>query len=224
MSTSRSAHGVFLRQFVQRFQTTGAVMPSGRALAGALCRYVGTSPAPQRILEVGPGTGAVTTSLVERMRADDSLCLVEINDEFVAYLRAAFQERPALRLKAQRCDIVHGRLEDLPGEAQYDLIISGLPLNNFTPELVEQILGGYARLLKPGGTLSFFEYIAVRSVKTWVSLPKERARLRAIGGLLDRTLHGREFHRDWIWPNVPPAWVHHVRLHPSSPSRVAVAQ
>jgi hypothetical protein len=25
-------------------------------------------------------------------------------------------------------------------------------------------------------------------------------------------LTGREFKRDWIWPNVPPAWVHHVRF------------
>ena len=69
-----------------------------------------------------------------------------------------------------------------------------------------------ARLLKPGGVLSFFEYIAVRSVKSWVSSKDERARLQAIGGLLDRALDGREIQRDWVWPNVPPAWVHHVRL------------
>ena len=21
-----------------------------------------------------------------------------------------------------------------------------------------------------------------------------------------------EFAREWVWPNVPPAWVHHIRL------------
>jgi phosphatidylethanolamine/phosphatidyl-N-methylethanolamine N-methyltransferase len=214
MPGSRLAdYGIFLKQFVEQFHTTGAVMPSGKSLAAALCRFVGASAAPQRILEVGPGTGAVTTTLVERMRDEDHLCLIEINQTFVTHLKTAFQERPPLRAKAHRVDVIHGRLEDLTDDGRYDLIVSGLPLNNFSVTAVEQILDGFGRLLKPGGVLSFFEYIAMRSMKSWVSSKDERERLRAIGGLLHRTLDGREIQRDWVWPNVPPAWVHHVRLH-----------
>jgi phosphatidylethanolamine/phosphatidyl-N-methylethanolamine N-methyltransferase len=213
MPGSRFAdYGIFLKQFLEQFQTTGAVMPSGKPLASALCRFVGSSPSPQRILEVGPGTGAVTTTLVERMRDEDHLCLIEINQTFVTHLKTAFKERPPLRAKAHRVDVIHGRLEDLKDDGRYDLIVSGLPLNNFSVEAVEQILDGFGRLLKPGGVLSFFEYIAVRSMKSWVSSKEERERLRVIGGLLHRTLDGREIQRDWVWPNVPPAWVHHVRL------------
>ena len=54
-------------------------------------------------------------------------------------------------------------------------------------------------------------------MKSWVSSKEERERLRAIGGMLHRTLDGREIQRDWVWPNVPPAWVHHVRLHQDVP-------
>jgi phosphatidylethanolamine/phosphatidyl-N-methylethanolamine N-methyltransferase len=213
MPGSRLAdYGIFLKQFVEQFHTTGAVMPSGRPLAGALCRFVGSSPEPQRILEVGPGTGAVTATLVERMRDEDHLCLIEINQTFVTHLKTAFKERAPLRAKAHRVDVIHGRLEDLTDDGRYDLIVSGLPLNNFSVTAVEQILDGFGRLLKPGGVLSFFEYIGVRSVKSWVSSKEERARLRAIGDMLHRTLDGREIRRDWVWPNVPPAWVHHVRL------------
>jgi phospholipid N-methyltransferase len=214
MPGSRFAdYGIFLKQFLEQFHTTGAVMPSGKPLAAALCRFVGSSPSPQRILEVGPGTGAVTTTLVERMRDEDHLCLIEINQTFVTHLKTAFAERPPLRAKAHRVDVVHGRLEDLTDDGRYDLIVSGLPLNNFSVAAVEQILEGFGRLLKPGGVLSFFEYIAVRSMKSWVSSKDERARLNAIAGLLHRTLDGREIQRDWVWPNVPPAWVHHVTLH-----------
>ncbi|MPY86423.1 MAG: methyltransferase domain-containing protein [Luteitalea sp.] len=211
MPRALAGYGIFFRQFIQRYHTTGAVMPSGRPLAAALCRYVGGAPGPQRILEVGPGVGAVTMTLVERMRDDDDLCLVEINEMFVAYLQEAFKERPQLRSKAPRVALVHGRVEDLSREG-YDLIISGLPLNNFTAPEVDRILHGFARLLKPGGVLSFFEYIAVRSAKTWVSLPKERERLRAVDAVLRRALDATEFRRDWVWPNVPPAWVHHLRF------------
>jgi phospholipid N-methyltransferase len=213
MPGSRLAdYGIFLKQFVEQFHTTGAVMPSGKPLAAALCRFVGSTAGPQRILEVGPGTGAVTTTLVERMRDEDRLCLIEINQTFVTHLKTAFKERPPLRAKAHCVDVIHGRLEDLKDDGRYDLIVSGLPLNNFSVEAVGQILDGFGRLLKPGGVLSFFEYIAVRSMKSWVSSKEERARLRAIGGLLHRTLDGREIQRDWVWPNVPPAWVHHVKL------------
>jgi phosphatidylethanolamine/phosphatidyl-N-methylethanolamine N-methyltransferase len=214
MPGSRFAdYGIFLKQFVEQFHTTGAVMPSGKPLAAALCRFVGASPAPQRILEVGPGTGAVTATLVDRMRDDDRLCLIEINQTFVTHLKTAFQERAPLRAKAHCVDVIHGRLEDLKDDGGYDLIVSGLPLNNFSVAAVEQILEGFGRLLKPGGVLSFFEYIAVRSVRSRIGTKGERERLRAISGLLHRAFDGREIHRDWVWPNVPPAWVHHVKLH-----------
>jgi phospholipid N-methyltransferase len=221
MSGALTEYRLFLQEFVRRYHTTGAVLPSGRALAAALCSHAGKGDKPQQILEVGPGTGAVTSTLVQRLRPQDSLCLIEVNDAFVACLREALQTKPAYRAVADRCKLVHGRVEELPGDGTYDVIISGLPLNNFGVDDVRQILGQFSRLLKPGGVLSFFEYIAIRSVKSMVSGRDDRQRLRAISKVLDETLAGREFKRDWIWPNVPPAWVHHVRFYePFTPSPV----
>jgi phospholipid N-methyltransferase len=207
---------VFLRQFFQRYHTTGSVLPSSRGLAKALCRFVGkpleAGGAAREILEVGPGTGAVTAQLVAKMQPADRLTLVELNDDFVRHLRERFENEPAFQRVADRTNIIHGRLEDVPGEKAYDLIISGLPLNNFAVGEVETILSIFERLLKPEGVLSFFEYIAIRRVKAVVTSREGRARLRGIGQALSRTMDGREIRRDWVWPNVPPAWVHHVRF------------
>jgi phospholipid N-methyltransferase len=217
---------VFLKQFFSRYHTTGSVLPSSRALARALCRYVGEQVGSaklaagggpravdngRRILEVGPGTGAVTACLVKKMRPTDRLTLVELNDDFVRHLRGRFEREPAFAAVAERTEIVHTRLEDLPQERRFDLIISGLPLNNFEVAEVEQILAVFERLVAAGGTLSFFEYIAIRRVKALVSGRSGRERLRGIGAAIGRALDGREIKRDWVWPNVPPAWVHHVR-------------
>ena len=221
MSGAIDEYRLFLQEFVRRYHTTGAVLPSGRALASALCSHAGKGDRPQQILEVGPGTGAVTSTLVQRLRPQDRLCLIEINETFVECLRDALRSKPAYRAVADRCDLVHGRVEELPGDGFYDVIISGLPLNNFGVDDVRQILAQFSRLLKPGGVLSFFEYIAIRSVKSVVSGRADRERLRGISKVLDETLTGREFKRDWIWPNVPPAWVHHVRFFgPIAPSPV----
>lgn len=202
---------LFFREYVRHFHTTGAIMPSGRWLAAALARHVASDGHGQQILEVGPGTGAVTRRIAAAMRPEDRLDLVELNDTFVAQLRAGLAEEPCLMRIADRTRVLHTPIEDVPGEACYDVAISGLPLNNFTPEVVEQILGRLMALLKPGGTLSFFEYIAIRYARAMVSRGAERARLRGIARALHAVLDGHEIRRDWVWPNVPPAWVHHVR-------------
>ncbi|MGO8747506.1 MAG: class I SAM-dependent methyltransferase [Thermoguttaceae bacterium] len=202
----------FLREYARHGRSTGAVLPSGRSLARALSRYVRNAPSPQQILEVGPGTGAVTSHIVARMGPDDRLDLVELNDTFVHRLRQRLANEPAFQAVADRTRIYHCPIEDLAAQPSYDVIVSGLPFNNFTPPEVEKILGTLHGLLRPAGTLSFFEYIAIRFARMVVSRRAERHRLRGVGMALRKVLGPYEIRCEWIWPNVPPAWVHHVRF------------
>jgi phosphatidylethanolamine/phosphatidyl-N-methylethanolamine N-methyltransferase len=208
-----SQYGLFFREFLTNYRTTGAILPSGRPLGAALARFVGDGRArARRILEVGPGTGSVTRRIVEAMGPDDRLDLVELNETFVQCLRHRLQSDEAFRPLAGRTRLLHCPVEQLPRQRAYDLIISGLPLNNFSVSEVRGILGAFSGLLKPGGTLSFFEYMAIRRLRALLSGRAERSRLRGIGQALGTLLREHEIRRDWIWPNVPPAWVHHVRL------------
>jgi phospholipid N-methyltransferase len=145
------------------------------------------------------------------MRDGDRLELVERNAEFVARLRARLADDDAYQPLAERITLRQAGVEDLADDDHYDVIISGLPLNNFSVEFVSRVLAKFRRLLAPGGTLSFFEYIAVRRAKAALSRQAECQRLREIGRLLGDFLNGREIRRDSVWANVPPAWVHHVR-------------
>jgi len=202
----------FLTQFLRNYETTGSVIPSGRALGSALCRYVGYGGAPQKILEAGPGTGAVTGCIIDRMRPDAELWMVELNPTFAAHLRGAFTDKPRFRDAASRCHLIEGSVQQLGHEGEFDLVISGLPLNNFSSQDVQNILQAYAKLLKPGGILSFFQYILIRPAKMFVSVGSERARLKRVGDAIEGVLGEREFAREWVWVNVPPAWVHHIRF------------
>jgi phospholipid N-methyltransferase len=225
---------VFWREFRQQYHTTGAVLPSGRALSRALVHYVRDNGAAhlaesaaadsnlavweklpyvgRRILEVGPGTGAVTGQILHAMRETDRLDLVERNDQFVAQLSERLANDPAFAPLNNRIRLIHASVEALPESEPYDLIVSGLPLNNFAVETVAQILDKLRRLLAPGGTLSFFEYVAVRKAKSLISPRAERERLRGIGELFDAMLEKHEVRRDLVTLNVTPAWVHHVRF------------
>jgi phospholipid N-methyltransferase len=222
MAHPLDAHRTFFREFRRHFHTTGSVIPSSPFLAKALARYVKQDNSeagnqPRSILEVGPGTGAVTDKIVAALGPQDRLALVEINDEFVALLKRRFETLPQLKAVASRVTILQNGVERLTEERHYDLIVSGLPLNNFSVADVEQILSVFARLLKPSGRLSFFQYIGLRRLRSLVSQPAERERLHGVGLALDRLLRQRELRREAIWLNFPPAWVHHVQF-PTAPS------
>ena len=95
---------LFLREYVRHFHHTGAVLPSGRFLAAALTRFVREHGNGSRnILEVGPGTGAVTRRIVGGMNGGDRLDMVELNDSFVARLQERFQTEPSLQDRGRPC-------------------------------------------------------------------------------------------------------------------------
>lgn len=205
------SHRIFWREFRESFHTTGSLLPSGRFLGRALARFVGQQPHAQRILEVGPGTGAVTRHIVRAMQPRDTLDLVEINARFARHLRQRVQQERPFRPAASRIRVIEDDVANLGCDAHYDIIISGLPFNNFSASTVRSLLLALMRLLRPGGTLSFFQYVGVRKLKSLLSSTDQRRRIRAVGQVLDDLLDQHELARDLISINVPPAWVHHVR-------------
>ena len=81
----------FIRSWIERPLSIGAVTPSGRLLARAMARYV--DPASEGpVVELGPGTGPVTEALVEAGVAPSRLVLVEFNSAFCRLLHARYPE------------------------------------------------------------------------------------------------------------------------------------
>jgi phospholipid N-methyltransferase len=202
-----SDFGVFFRQFRENFESTGAIAPSGRYLGRSLARFVTPTNQPRRILEVGPGTGAVTKEILRALQPQDQLDLVELNDQFVARLREKLQNDHLYKQRAGQIKIIHDMVQAVEGEQVYDLIISGLPLNNFQPEVIKSILRTFQRLLAPAGTISFFEYMFFRALRS-----ARPGRMRDVSAVVQPWLQKNEFRRDWVWVNMPSAWVHHVRF------------
>src|SRR6185503_6438512 len=137
---------LFFREFRRNFHTTGSITPSSRFLGKALARFVGRNALgrnapgangnyahgnhaydghPRRVLEVGPGTGAVTTHIVRELGPDDRFDLVELNESFVDLLRRRFAEEPDLRAVSDRTRILHQPLEEVAECGAYDAIVSG---------------------------------------------------------------------------------------------------
>src|SRR5438270_9863828 len=212
--------GAFFRAFRRNFPATGAILPSSRFLARAMASDLKGPRRPARILEVGPGTGAVTREIVRLLQEDDRLDAVEINPSFIAHLRKRFEQEPLFRKHLDQVELIEGPVEELLGTGVYDFIISGLPLNNFAVSQVRTIFRTFNRLLKPGGTLSYYTYAFVRQLKTPFVGREERRRLLKVGRVVQRYIRNYQIGRKRILINVPPAMVRRLRFKPA----IAISQ
>jgi phospholipid N-methyltransferase len=169
---------------------------------------------PGRILEVGPGTGSVTHQILNHLLPADRFDMVELNGHFVALLQRRFDQEWDFRSRRHQVRILHKAVEELDGEGIYDYIVSGLPLNNFPVAQVREIFQVYNRLLRPGGTLTYYEYVLIRSLKTPFVDRRERRRLFRVGRVVGRYIRNYQVRRQPVFANVPPAVVRHLRLKP----------
>lgn len=203
----------FLRTALGNYRATGAVLPSSRALARSITSAIRPGPPPRRILEAGPGTGAFTREIARRMGPEDRLDLFEVVEGFVRFLEAARDRDPALGPARDRIRIFHAPVERADGvRREYDHVVCGIPFNNLHPREVRAIFRAFRRLLRPGGTVSYFEYIGMRPIRMSVSGAAGRERSRRIGAYLEILGRAHGLATSRVLGNVPPARVHHLKF------------
>jgi phosphatidylethanolamine/phosphatidyl-N-methylethanolamine N-methyltransferase len=178
----------FLRTWLEKPLSVGAVAPSGKALARIMAGYVDPAAAGP-IVELGPGTGPVTEALVERGIAPERLFLIEFDPEFCTLLRerypsATVVQGDAYSLRQTLADVLR-----TPAAA----FVSGLPLFNKPLKLRLNLLDQAFGLMAPGAPFVQFTYNAISPI------PRSHGRIRAEAS-------GR------VWRNFPPARVWVYRL------------
>ena len=113
----------FLRSWIEKPLHMGAVMPSGKILARTMAQYVDVhSSAP--VVELGPGTGAITNALIQHGVDQKRLVLVEYNPGFCALLRDRYPQATIVQGDAYALRDSLWNVLSAPASA----VVSGLPL------------------------------------------------------------------------------------------------
>jgi phosphatidylethanolamine/phosphatidyl-N-methylethanolamine N-methyltransferase len=178
----------FIRSWIEKPLTVGAVTPSSKALARVMAGYVdphGDGP----VVELGPGTGPVTEALVEHGVDPKRLVLVEFNPQFCALLAQRFPEATIVHGDAYR---LHDSLASLTRHAA-SAVVSGLPLMTKPLRIRQRLLREALALLQPNAPFVQFTYAVVPPI------PK------ASGVKVEAS--------ERIWRNMPPARVWVYRQH-----------
>jgi phosphatidylethanolamine/phosphatidyl-N-methylethanolamine N-methyltransferase len=176
----------FIRSWIERPLSIGAVTPSGKPLARTMARYV--DPASNGpVVELGPGTGPVTEALVQAGVSPSRLVLVEFNPSFCRILRSRYPDATLVQGDAYSMRRLLETLLLQPAAA----VVSGLPL--VTKPITERLrlIRDAFDLMVPGAPFVQFTYSVA------APLPKR------IGGFSVEA-------SERIWMNIPPArvWVY----------------
>lgn len=143
---------LFMKSWLKSPAVTGAILPSGTALAGAITAEI--SAADGQVLELGCGTGAFTRVLVQRGVNTENLTLIESNPHFASRLQANFATARVLCMDAIDLESV-----DLyPEERRAGAVVCGLPLLSMPRASVAATLRGAFRQLRSDGGLYLFTY------------------------------------------------------------------
>ena len=176
----------FIRSWIERPLSIGAVTPSGKPLARTMARYVDPdSNGP--VVELGPGTGPVTEALVQAGVSPSRLVLVEFNPSFCRILRSRYPDATLVQGDAYSMRRLLETLLLQPAAA----VVSGLPLVTKPIRQRLRLIRDAFDLMVPGAPFVQFTYSVA------APLPKQ------IGGF---SVEASE--RSWL--NIPPArvWVY----------------
>lgn len=195
----------FLTQSITRFQHTGAIWPSGDALAREMTRSLAGARGRRRILEVGPGTGSFTRHVLQELRPSDDFQIVEINPVFCRHLDSNLLSPFRQRSPGTSIRLHQSAIEEADLEGKFDHIVCGLPFNNFPPSLVRSIFRSMLDLLAPDGDLSYFEYAAVRVLKAPVASRAMRSKMRRLDAHAKSLAKRHGGQRKLVMANFPPA-------------------
>jgi len=176
----------FIRSWIERPLTVGAVKPSGKLLARTMARYVDpNSTGP--VVELGPGTGPVTEALVEAGVDPSRLVLVEFDPTFCRILRTRYPEATLVQGDAYSLRRLLETLLIQPAAA----VVSGLPLITKPIRMRLRLIRDAFDLMVPGAPFVQFTYSVASPVP------------RRLGGFSAEA-------SERIWMNLPPArvWVY----------------
>ena len=172
----------FLRSWIEKPLHMGAVMPSGRLLARTMAQYVDTdSRGP--VIELGPGTGAITNALIAHGVDQKRLVLVEYNPGFCALLRDRYPLATVVQGDAYALRDSLWNVLSAPASA----VVSGLPLVT-KPMLTRlKLIREAFAALAPGAPFVQFTYSVAppipkslpgvsteASERIWMNLPPAR--------------------------------------------------
>ena len=144
----------FFKEAIKNLKTSGTVTPSSRFLSNRMLKEIDFSKT-NVLVELGPGNGAITELILNRISPESTLICFEINDNFYNQL---------LELNNSQLIVINTSAENILKElnklgfSKANHIISSLPFTNIPVQVSKNILEKSFNALEREGTFVQYQY------------------------------------------------------------------
>ncbi|PZO69726.1 MAG: methyltransferase [Pelagerythrobacter marensis] len=133
----------------------GSIIPSSRFTIKKMLAPVKWDEC-RLFVEYGPGVGTFCGPVLERLRRDGELIVIDTNPLYIDYLKRTFAD--------SRFHAVLGSAEDVEqivralGHDHADYVLSGLPFSTLPDGVGDRIAAATHRVIRPGGAFLVYQF------------------------------------------------------------------
>jgi phospholipid N-methyltransferase len=149
--------GIFFEGFLRHPVMVGSIIPSSRFTVNKMLAPVNWDEC-RVFVEYGPGVGTFCRPVLERLRRDGQLIVIDTNPLFIDYLRRTITDSRFIAVHGSAADvedIVHAH-----GHDHADYVLSGLPFSTLPDGVGPAIADATHRVLRPGGAFLVYQFTA----------------------------------------------------------------
>ena len=180
-SRAYGSWSVFFRGFLKHPVMVGSIIPSSKATVDKMLSRCDWDNC-DLFVEYGPGVGTFCGTVLDNLRPDARLIVIDTNPDFIDYLCGEIDDPRFIAVNGSAVDVQAIIAEH--GFAHADYILSGLPFSTLPGDVGPRIAEATGKAIRSGGAFLVYQF-------------RERARDFMVP-------HFDRIDRDFIWWNVPP--------------------
>ncbi|MBT0671191.1 methyltransferase domain-containing protein [Novosphingobium profundi] len=147
--------GVFLEGFIRHPVMVGSIVPSSRFTIRKMLAPVDWDNC-KLFVEYGPGVGTFCQPVLDRLRRDGTLIVIDTNPDFIDYLRRTITDSRFIAVLGSAADV-----EDIVrahGHEKADYVLSGLPFSTLPDGVGPAIASATYRVIRKGGAFLVYQF------------------------------------------------------------------
>lgn len=149
--------GVFLEGFLRHPVMVGSIIPSSRFTIEKMLAPVKWDEC-KLFVEYGPGVGTFCRPVLDRLRRDGQLIVIDTNPLYIDYLRSTITDSRFIAVLGSATDVEE--IVRAHGHEHADYVLSGLPFSTLPDGVGPAIAAATHRAIRPGGAFLVYQFSA----------------------------------------------------------------